>query len=464
MQFNKIILIVSYVLIIMISPFIAFADELIYEDKIIAIVNKDIIKLSDLVKVENCFINNLLKSSVHIPDKFVLRAQLLNQMIDCELIRQESNKIGIFVDDNKLNTVISDMASDCKLSLDLFRSKIEKDDSIPWDVYLYNIRNAIYFNTIKQHLVEEKMKITDLDVENFLSDLNKGNKCHESFLQNRKSYKNLYSLSQVLLKPPQNFSGEMIDDSCEILKEIQAKLRAGEKFDDLRDKLYNNPYLSFTDFLGTKPLNCWPEVFINAIENLSVGEVSEIFRSPSGFHIIKVLDIIHCNNEDDDVLSKKFHEILIRKKGDSVIQREIQHILIKPHQIINEEEIINNLEKIRLDMLSGNISFEDMARKYSEDITASQGGSMGWVAPGHLVRELDNVINKLDPGQISGVIKSQYGYHLVKVNDIRSKDIFDENKRIRAKEYLIELNSQYIFDNWLNNLKKCSFIENRLMD
>ncbi|AGF48829.1 peptidylprolyl isomerase [Candidatus Kinetoplastidibacterium galati] len=444
--------------------FVAFASDLLYEDKIVAIVNKEVIRLSDLVKIENYFINNLMKNKMNIPDKFVLRAQLLNQMIDCELIRQESNKIGIFIDDNKLNTVISDMIDESKLNLESFRSKIETDESTPWDIYLYNIKNTIYLNSLKQHLIEEKIQITDQDIDNLLYELNYGSKCAESFLKNRKSYKNLYSLSQVLLKIPQNSSKKIINDSCEILKEIHNRLRSGENFDDLSSEFSYNHSIFFIDHLGTKPLECWPELFIKAIEDLSEGQVSEIFRSSSGFHIIKVMDIIPCNIENDDVLFKKFNQILTRKESDSIIQKEVQHILIKCHEIFNEKTVIEKLENIRSDIISGKASFYDMACNYSDDVTASQGGVIGWVTPGTLVKELDSVINKLDPGQISSVIKSPYGYHLIKVNDIRDKDIFNENKRIRAKEYLIELNKQYVFDNWFSNIKTRSFIDNRLMN
>ncbi|AGF48132.1 peptidyl-prolyl cis-trans isomerase SurA [Candidatus Kinetoplastibacterium oncopeltii TCC290E] len=458
----KIILMLGYAILVIMFSFVAFANDLLYEDKIVAIVNQNIIKLSDLVKIENYFINNFIKNKINVPDKFVLRTQLLDQMIDCELIKQESNKIGILVDDNKLNTVIAGMADDYKLTLDLFKSKVEIDDSTPWDIYLYNVRNAIYFNSLKQHLVEEKLQIIDLDIDSFLSDLNNGNKSSDNFLKNRKSYKNLYSLSQILFKPSQNFSDKIVDDSYEILKEIRDRLISGENFNDLSVEFSNNSYLSFINFLGTKPLDCWPELFVKAIEDLDIGQVSEIFRSPSGFHIIKINDINPCNIEGDDILFKKFNQILDRKESDSIIQKEVQHILIKFHKIFNEKETINKLENIRYDIISGKENFNDMAYKYSEDVTASQGGNIGWITPGSIIKELDHVINNLDPGQISSVVKSSCGYHLIKVNDVRKKDLFDENKRIRAREYLIELNAQYIFDNWLKNLKTCSFIENRL--
>lgn len=461
---SKIILTIIYTISIIMFSFTVFANDLRYEDKIVAVVNKEIIRLSDLVKIENCFLNNLMKNNINVPDTFVLRAQLLDQMIDCELIRQESNKRGIIVDDNKLNFVVSEMADDSKLTLDLFKSKIEIDDSIPWDVYLYNIRNAIYFNSLKQYIVEEKIQITDLDIDNFLLDLNNGNKNSENILKNRKSYKNLYSLSQVLLKPSQEFSDEASNYSFEILKEIQNRLRSGENFYNMSVEFSDNPYVSFIDFLGTKPLDCWPELFVKAIEDLSIGQVSEIFRSPSGLHIIKVTDITSSNIEGDNILLEKFNQILARKESDSVIQKEVQHILMKFSKIFDEKEVIENLENIRLNIISGNESFDDMARKYSEDVTASQGGSLGWVTPGSIVKELDNVINNLDLGQISSVIKSPYGYHLIRINDIRNKDVFNKNKRIRAKEYLIELKAAYVFDNWFNNLKTSSFIENRLMN
>ncbi|HXH51578.1 MAG TPA: peptidylprolyl isomerase, partial [Terriglobia bacterium] len=97
---------------------------------------------------------------------------------------------------------------------------------------------------------------------------------------------------------------------------------------------------------------------------------------------------------------------------------KVSHILFKTTGKTPEQ--VKQLEKTAADVLAkikGGANFADMARKYSEDTSASNGGDIGWITHGQTVKEFEDTAFNMQPGQVSGLVHTTYGIHILKVLD-----------------------------------------------
>jgi peptidyl-prolyl cis-trans isomerase SurA len=173
------------------------------------------------------------------------------------------------------------------------------------------------------------------------------------------------------------------------------------------------------------------------------GDVSSLIRSSSGFHIIKLIDM----------RSTEQHV---------VTQTNARHILIRTDELITDEDANNRLKQLLL-RINGGDDFADLARGHSNDtVSAADGGSLGWVSPGDLVPEFENVMNSLAPGQVSGPFKTQFGHHIVQVLERREHDSTEDVKRAKAREAIRKRKMEEAHQNWLRELRDDAYVEYRL--
>jgi peptidyl-prolyl cis-trans isomerase SurA len=219
-----------------------------------------------------------------------------------------------------------------------------------------------------------------------------------------------------------------------------AKLRGGAPFSqvaagysDAQDALKGGE-------LGWRTADRLPPIFAEALQKMKPGEVSEIMRSPSGFHIIKLLD---RRSKDSPIV---------------VTQTHARHILIKTSELVSESEAKNRLQEIKLRIDKG-ANFAEEARLHSDDGSAPQGGDLGWLSPGETVPEFEAAMDNLKAGQVSGLVQSGFGWHLIQVLERRNADVTVEQKRQRARLAIRAVKSEEAFQDWQRQLRDRAFIE-----
>src|SRR5690606_37184451 len=144
-----------------------------------------------------------------------------------------------------------------------------------------------------------------------------------------------------------------------------------------------------------------------------------------------------------------------------VTQTHARHILIKTTQVMSDEKAEARLAQLRHRLANGE-SFEDLAKRYSEDASAPQGGDLGWLTPGETVPAFEQAMDALEPGQISQPVQSQFGWHLIQVLERRTKNMEKEFKRMQARQVLFERRVEPAFEDWLSQLRGQAYIDNRL--
>ncbi|MBT7951201.1 MAG: molecular chaperone SurA, partial [Gammaproteobacteria bacterium] len=194
--------------------------------------------------------------------------------------------------------------------------------------------------------------------------------------------------------------------------------------------------------LGWRKAGQVPTLFAESVADMEKGDVSNLIRSSSGFHIIKLLD----------VRSTEQHV---------VTQTNARHILIRTDELITDADANNRLIQL-INRIKGGDDFADLARGHSNDtVSAADGGSLGWVSPGDLVPEFENAMNSLAPGQVSGPFQTQFGHHIVQVLERREHDSTEDVKRAKAREAIRRRKVEEAHQNWLREMRDDAYVEYR---
>src|SRR5262249_42135569 len=160
---------------------------------------------------------------------------------------------------------------------------------------------------------------------------------------------------------------------------------------------------------GFREIGRLPAVFANAVVDLQPGAVvPEVLESANGFHVLKLVSKRTAPAQP--------------AASDRIPQTQVRHILIRTRPHKPQAEASRQLATIR-DRITHGGDFADAARRYSQDGSASQGGELGWVSPGELVPEFEQAMNRLRPGEISDPVVTQFGVHLIQVENRRETEV-----------------------------------------
>ena len=152
--------------------------------------------------------------------------------------------------------------------------------------------------------------------------------------------------------------------------------------------------------------------------------------------------------------------MLDKRGGEAIVpQTEARHILIKPSEIMTDEQARDLAASLKARAEAGE-DFADLAREYSEDIgSAQEGGELGWVSPGQMVPEFQQAMDNTAVGQISDPVRTQFGWHILKVEGRRQQDMTSEAIRNKAMEYVHGRKYQEELDAWLQQIRDEAFVE-----
>lgn len=407
------------------------AAEPVTLDRIRAVVNDDVITQQELSTRLNAAIKQLQKQGTLLPDNNILEKQVLERMITEMLQSQFAKENGLRVDDVQLEKALTRVAQQNKFeSVAAFRAKLEKD-GIDFSKFREEIRGEIVSVRLREREVDSKLVISESDIEDYLAtQANQGNKGEE------------LQLAHILIVVPEQASAESIQNYKRRAEEAQAKLKAGAPFaqiaagySDAKDALQGG-------LLGWRPADRLPSLFSDPLSKMKPGEVSPLLRSPTGFHLIKLLE---------------------RKTSDTpvfITQTHARHILIKTSELVSENEAKARLQEVKMRIDKG-ADFAEQARLHSEDGSAPQGGDLNWLSPGETVPEFEKAMDSLKVNQVSGLVQSGFGWHLIQVLERRNTDVSLDQKKQQARNAIRSYKSDDAYQDWLRQLRDRASIDYR---
>ena len=412
---------------------LANADDVSKMDRIIVVVDQTVITENELEDRMRTVLKQLVKQENELPPKEVLQKQILERLIVDRLQLSYAAQTGLKVDDGQLDKTIERIAEQNKLSLPDFKKALEAD-GIAFRKFRDDIRNEIIIARLREREVENRINITEADVDNYLTNqAAQGNALDE------------YDLAHIMVRTPEDASPETLQMLKIKADKAFAELQAGGDFKKASLTYSDAPNALEGGELGWKNSEQIPKLFADAVKTIEKGGLTPVFRSPNGFHILKVLD---------------------RRGGTSqtvVNQTHVRHILIKLSEVTSEAEAQRKLSNIK-ERLDNGSDFVDMARTNSEDGSAPNGGDLGWVNPGDTVPQFEKVMNELKLNEISPPVRSPFGFHLIQVLERRSQDVTNEAKRIKARQEIRARKGEESYQDWLRELRDRAFVEYRLVD
>lgn len=456
-----------------------------FVDGIAAVVDKDVITLRELREASNRISSELKGRGIQVPDDQTLQHQVLQRLIMERVQRHEADRLGIRVDDAQVDQAIQTIAGRNKISVAQLRAEIEKSGTT-WDNYRKSLRDEIRTDRLRQRAVDSTIVISDNEVDAFLKDQRRnpafGAAPQQPQPQARPeptpeqaavpSGPMLYALAQILVRVPEGSSPEQLAVLRKKAEGLLARAKRGDDFASLAAAASDGPEALQGGVMGVRPLDGWPDLFVKAISDLQKGQVSNLIQSGNGFHIIKVMDrgtaqpapgrTARAPAPTPAPQPAARPQAAAQQGPTEVMQTRARHILIKTSTVMSDEAARQRLEQVRQRLVSGTAKFEDMARQYSQDSTAPQGGELGWLNPGETVPPFEAAMNALKPGEISQPVQSPFGWHLIQVEERRQHDATDDMARMKARQTLFERRAQPAFEDWLEQLRAQAYIDNRL--
>ncbi len=398
-------------------------------NQVAAIVNEDVVLESELNAREEMVVDQLQnQQQTQLPPRSVIRKQVLDRLIIENLQLQMAERTGVRVDDETLNSNLRTMARQNGMSLADFREALEADN-MDYVVFREQLRNQITMARIRQEMVDNRVTVTEQDVDNLLANAASNND------ENRE-----YRLSHILVSVPEAASAEQIQTAKKRAEDILARLQNGADFSQMAIAESDAQQALEGGDLGWRKTGQLPSFFSDVVGQLRKGQVSDLIRSPSGFHIVKITDI---RGEERHLIA----------------QTHVRHILLRADALSSEQETKIRIEQLYERLLEG-ADFANLARANSQDPgSASEGGDLGWVSPGQMVPEFEKVADSLQPGAIGKPFESRFGWHIVQVLARREHDDTEEYRRSRARESLLKLKKDEALEIWLRRLRDEAYIE-----
>jgi peptidyl-prolyl cis-trans isomerase SurA len=344
---------------------------------------------------------------------------------------QLAKETGLRVDDSQLEKALARIAEENRISLAQMRETIERD-GMSFAKFREDIRDEITLSRLREREVDNKIMVADSEVENLLA-----------VLQQQDGKAEEFDLSHILIRVPEQASPEQLRDRRARADKALAQLKSGADFRQVAASFSDAPDAVQGGAMGWRELARLPTIFAEAIKGLKSGEVSGVLRSPNGLHIVRLND----------------------RRGQNapliVSQTHARHILIKTSEVVSESDAKERLVKLK-ERIDNNADFAELARLQSEDASASRGGDLGWLSPGDTVPEFEQAMDALKPGQISGPVRSPFGWHLIQVIERRRQDMSQQQQKLQARMSLREKKADEAYQEWLRQLRDKAFVEYRL--
>jgi len=404
-------------------------------DRIVAVVNNEVITQFELSERIGRILKELSQRGTPLPPRDQLERQVLERMILDKVQLQLARDTGLRVDDLDLDKTIARIAEGNNLSLTEFRTRLEKD-GIAFDKFREDVRTEIVLSRLREREVDNKITVAESEIDNFLAD------------QGAAATKGApveYNVSHILLRVPEQARPDQLEQQRSRALEVVKRLRGGADFAQVAAVYSDAPDALRGGAMGWRSQDRLPELFVEALAKLQPGDVSDVLRSPAGFHVLKLID----------------------RRGASALgeveQFHVRHILVRTNELVSEADARRKLTQLR-ERIANGADFGELARLHSDDASASRGGDLGWIYPGDTVPEFERAFAHLKDGEVSEPVKTPFGWHLIQVLERRTADASAERKRLDARKILRERKSDEAYQEWLRQLRDRAYVEYRLED
>jgi peptidyl-prolyl cis-trans isomerase SurA len=406
-------------------------------DRIVAVVNDDAITAFELRTRLSMVERQLRAQNVQLPPRDALERQLLERMITDRVQLQFAKETGLRISDIELDTAMRRIAEGNRLSLQDFRATLERD-GISWAKFREEIRDEITLSRLREREVESRILVSDGEIDNYLANPDQGSNAANVEVQT----------AHIVIRVPEQASPDQLMRIGARAQAALDQIRRGESFAKVAASYSDAPDGLTGGVMGSRPLDRLPALYADAVKNLKPGEVSDILRSPAGFHIVMLISRVGGGAS---------------KRVVSLKQTRARHILIKVTEVVSETEARRKLVALK-ERLDNGADFAELARLNSNDLSAAKGGDLGWLYQGDTVPDFEKAMDALKLNQVSEPVQSPFGFHLIQVLERRTEDATAERQRLAARQVLRERKSDEAYQDWVRQIRDRAYVELRSED
>ena len=399
-------------------------------NRVVAVVNNDVILQSELSQRLKTAEAQLRRQSAPLPPPNVLRRQVLERLIVDRLQLQVAEKSGIRLDDEGLNGAMRKIAEQNKLTLAQFKQTLEKD-GYDFNAFREQLRDELTISEVRRRQVESRIQVTEREIDNVLvTAASQANADDE------------YRVAQIRVPVREGASPGDVASARERAQGLVDELGKGADFAQLAAGRSEDGRALQGGEVSWRRLSQLPAAVADAVVRMKPGQVSEPVRDASGFQVVKLLEVR-------------------RAQRAVVSQPRVRHILVRLDAAHPEDATRARLQQLRT-RIQGGEDFAELARAHSMDPgSASRGGDLGWLNPGDVVPEFEQVVSSLQPGEVSEPFRTQFGLHIAQVTDRRQHDSTDELRRARAREFVRQRKIEEETQAWIRRLRDEAYVDVR---
>lgn len=399
---------------------------------IVAVVNQELVTASEVRQRVQRLRDELRRAGQPVPAEAALRDTAVQGLIDERAVLSRAREIGQRVDESELDRAVQSIATQNQVTLEQLRERLARD-GVDFARFRNNVRDQMLIERVREREVQQRIRITDGDIEDLLDKRRK-----------ESAQSTAYNVAQIVVRVPEGASDAVLAERRERAEEALRRARGGEPFAGLVARFSDDASsLENGGRLGLRTADRLPDVFLEAIRNLQVGQTAPtLIRTGAGFHVLRLAE---------------------RQEGEAFVtqQTRARHVLLRVSPQLSQETASRRLSDLRRQILAGSRSFEQAAREFSEDGSAAQGGDLGWTNPGSFVPEFEEALNRLAIGQVSEPVVSRFGVHLIQVVERRQTVLDARQQREIARNLLREQKFDDAYAEWIRELRGRAYIELR---
>lgn len=411
----------------------AQAQKATQADYIVAVVNSEPITNSDVRAAMARVVAQFKAQKQAVPPEQELRMGVLERMINDRAQLQAAAEVGIRIDDAAVDQAEENIAAQSQVSVAELRKRIAKDGGDPKE-FRTQLREQLTLTRLREREVDARVKVSDQDIDRYLA---------EEQAKNVDPLTQDINIAQILIAVPENASASEVDALSVKANRALERARGSENFAALVKEL-SSADTSNGGQLGLRRGDRYPPLFMNATLGVPIGGVTNIVRSPAGFHILKVVD--------------RRGPLAVPKM---VTQSHARHILLRISPDLSQAAALARLKEYRERIIAGKTDFQTVAREVSQDGSAAQGGDLGWANPGMFVPEFEEVMNRLRDGEIAQPMVSRFGVHLIQLLERRRVELSQRETRDSVRGLLRESKLDEAYATWAKDIRERAFVEMR---
>ncbi len=402
-------------------------------DFIVALVNSEPLTNHEvrqrLLRVEQ----QLTQQGATLPPRAELARQVMEQLVTERALLQTATELGLRVDEAMLAQAEQSIAAQNQLSLDEFRRRIIAE-GLDQNRLRNELRNQILLQQLREREVEARVRVSESDIDDFIRERKTSSDLSQLEL----------NLAHVLVRVPETANEEQVKALQARAQRALDRARQGEDFGAVAREFSDAPERDNGGLFGPRTADRLPALFVEQTRDLRPGEIAGPFRSPAGFHLLKLLGKRQAGLPDV-----------------SVTQTRARHILLRPGPQLSQTDAVARLNQFREQLVGGKTSFETLAREHSQDGSARDGGDLGWASPGQFVPEFEETMNRLRPGEVSAPLVSRFGVHLIRVDERRQTALSDREQRDIVRGLVREQKAAAALESWTQDVRGRAFVEFR---